>query len=505
MASTFMILSLGSSLLFAGQSAATAISTRASTLQWGNCTTLNTTLPVQCAKLPVPLDYTNASSNATLELDLIRYPATNGPSKGSVLLNFGGPGQDGLNSMLGYAPIQSPVLGGKYDLVSWDPRGTGNTLLFDCWSEIPQYATLMSDLGNSSDTAYGRLWAEAGAVAEQCYAQLNQTGDLVGMAFVARDMMQIVDALGEDGLLRYWGISGGTALGSTVAAMFPDRMERVLLDGVMNVHQYYNGYETEMLASTDAAWLGFIAACIDNPTVCPLAANHTVASLTSELDALFDRAKYAPDWLGPILLDYSLLKTYIVTSLYRPSAFHTLAAALDAFIKNNGTQLTAILGSTEPTPSQAQAVLGIRCGDKVPRATESEELRGVFDEYFGVSERFGDIFWTPYNVVCARWGFEAKERYLGDFNVKTKNPILFTGSPYDPVTPFVSAANMSASFPGSGLVKHNGYGHTSIADPSNCTNAIIERYFDTGAIPANGTFCDPNLALFADEWLESAA
>ena len=32
-------------------------------------------------------------------------------------------------------------------------------------------------------------------------------GDLVGTAFVARDMMQFVDALDEDGLLRYFGES----------------------------------------------------------------------------------------------------------------------------------------------------------------------------------------------------------------------------------------------------------------------------------------------------------
>lgn len=78
-------------------------------------------------------------------------------------------------------------------------------------------------------------------------------------AFIARDMMQIVDALGEDGLLRYYGsylpffeciaelkwlplgFSYGTVLGATVAAMFPDRMDKVVLDGVVNIHEWLNG------------------------------------------------------------------------------------------------------------------------------------------------------------------------------------------------------------------------------------------------------------------------
>jgi pimeloyl-ACP methyl ester carboxylesterase len=78
-------------------------------------------------------------------------------------------------------------------------------------------------------------------------------------AFIARDMMQIVDALGEDGLLRYYGqfklhlryyiglneiqlgFSYGTVLGATVAAMFPDRMDKIVLDGVVNIHEWLYG------------------------------------------------------------------------------------------------------------------------------------------------------------------------------------------------------------------------------------------------------------------------
>ena len=46
--------------------------------------------------------------------------------------------------------------------------------------------------------------AEADLVAA-CSTEAKSIGELVGTAFTARDMMQIVDALGGDGLLRYWG------------------------------------------------------------------------------------------------------------------------------------------------------------------------------------------------------------------------------------------------------------------------------------------------------------
>ena len=51
--------------------------------------------PVQCADLTVPLDYSAKKSNSTLTLELLRVPALKKPSKGSVLFNYGGPGQVG--------------------------------------------------------------------------------------------------------------------------------------------------------------------------------------------------------------------------------------------------------------------------------------------------------------------------------------------------------------------------------------------------------------------------
>lgn len=60
---------------------------------------------------------------------------------------------------------------------------------------------------NSSDTALGTEWAMGQNLAEACAENAADVGSLVGTAFAARDMMQIVDALDEDGMLRFWGES----------------------------------------------------------------------------------------------------------------------------------------------------------------------------------------------------------------------------------------------------------------------------------------------------------
>ena len=46
---------------------------------------------------------------------------------------------------------------------------------------------------------------QASKNAKACYAADNKTRSYLGTGFVARDLISVVDALGEDGMLRYWG------------------------------------------------------------------------------------------------------------------------------------------------------------------------------------------------------------------------------------------------------------------------------------------------------------
>lgn len=41
---------------------------------------------------------------------------------------------------------------------------------------------------------------------------------------------------------RLVGLSYGTTLGATVTAMFPDRVDKVILDAVQNPHEYYHAH-----------------------------------------------------------------------------------------------------------------------------------------------------------------------------------------------------------------------------------------------------------------------
>lgn len=155
----------------------------------------------------------------------------------------------------------SRMFGGHYDIIGFDPRGTGKTLAIDC---IPNPSErLITTLSlpastNQSNVALGNLWSFSEIYAANCFQNAQEYGELMGTGFVARDMIQIVDALGKsnaktfptstdsvivgEGMLRYWGQSYGTVLGATAAAMFPDRIDKMVIDGVVDLPQYYAGW-----------------------------------------------------------------------------------------------------------------------------------------------------------------------------------------------------------------------------------------------------------------------
>ena len=82
---------------------------------------------LQCARVRVPLDWARPGMG-TISLAVIRHRAS-GPGRriGSLFLNFGGPGVPGVSMVKGASEsdLDAGGVGGRFDLVSWDPRGTG--------------------------------------------------------------------------------------------------------------------------------------------------------------------------------------------------------------------------------------------------------------------------------------------------------------------------------------------------------------------------------------------
>ncbi|KAK6225483.1 hypothetical protein QIS74_01530 [Colletotrichum tabaci] len=485
------------------------------------------TVKYECSSFLVPLDYLDSAANKTLNLQVTRVPAVNGDSQGSIFFNFGGPGFGAREALVGMAEQLLVITEGKYDLVGWDPRGVATTSPFKCYSDaerpvVMQKHRVNDAFGPEDRTALARMWASAGNVANDCLNSKEQTsgmGELIGTGYLARDLMRLNDALeGPDSLLNYWGISYGTILGATVAAMFPDRMGRVMLDGNVNVPQWYNGYDTIWWSDVDNAVFDYFDRCVKaGPGLCPLAArNESADVLTEDLYRLMDELRRLPIPLGgATVLDASAFKLVFRAVLYGNTLWPTFATILSELFKpadqRNIKAISSIwLPVVEATDTMGslkdESLFGIYCGDKNTRTDSFEDIFAVSEELKRVSKALGEVH-NNLVYLCARWPFHAKGGWESSWNetIETANPMLFVGPRYDPVTPISNAYNNSGVFVGSGVLTHGGIGHGVTSHPSLCTAKAIRAYFRHGELPAEDLNCTADHDAFdtSKTWKDS--
>lgn len=490
------------------------------TLEWQECPELNEEvanstgaagLPLECASLSVPLDYSNDASEP-LELSLFRIKATEEPVLGTVLYNPGGPGGTGAENLPNDGFDIVDILGPQYHIVSWDPRGTGKTIPFNCeTTQLLPAGTLTRRDDDETLVSIDLVkrfenggWENAVRYADACYAKMNETGQLISTAYTARDMMNIVDALGEDGMLRYWGLSYGTGLGNYFAAMFPDKIDRMMLDGNLNPHDYQAGHYGTFLSDADKALRAFADECIAAGPDCALvtALNLTEPSQIFDImNALLEPA-IANATSGSQLdfVTYALGKSMVYQYLYNPTSWPE-AAELLVNISTGNIPEDMLNPPNSTTPKYnlgANAVDGIRASDALWTAESSDDILDQVKFQATVSKSFSDAALYEFTWASAAWKMKGREQYKGDFTAKTSRPILFVNGEFDPVTPSPGAFNASAGYEGSRVLLHKGYGHGMFNHPSECVHKHVRTYFMDGTLPDEDTVCEPDLSAW--EW-----
>lgn len=245
----------------------------------------------KCARLIVPRDWKNKTDPNTVTLAITKLPAAvpddDASFAGTIFSNPGGPGGSGVSFLLkGGKPLQQTVdKPGKkhYEILSWDPRGVGNTEpVIDCFEgntlarDAEGYTAFSLPSIDSGPSALNFLLAKYRAEGGHCSKVMKEVLPYVNTPNVARDMVEMVDKIHElrereagkkkpedqddeeeDGdddrlelrrvkadktpRLQYMGFSYGSVLGNYFAALFPERVGRVMLDGVVNTDDYSTG------------------------------------------------------------------------------------------------------------------------------------------------------------------------------------------------------------------------------------------------------------------------
>ncbi|KAI0542796.1 hypothetical protein GGR58DRAFT_171322 [Xylaria digitata] len=491
-----------------------------------------------CARLDLPMDWLDPSDEERVALAVIRLRATETEDyRGPVIFNPGGPGGSGVFSLIDHGASLQTIIGRNHDLISFDPRGIGATLpRIECWDTAEQRQLWdLQDVGvvdAHPGTVYD-VYARAAAFSQQCEAHMTGKSNIlrhVGTASHARDMLEILHRLGEQ-KLKYWGFSYGTVLGGVFAAMYPDKIERLVSDGNVDIREWHDQAYINFLRDTDKVMDAFYDFCKKaGPGGCDLYAN-TPELIKRRMENLLRKIRKHPVIVTsdgsfstagpnmPQLITWSHIRRLTSAALYRPIfLFKKYATALAALENGDGRPFYSLnnnlYSSEEPPPSVCstqtipadmprleegnnEAFPAIMCSDLPPINQTAEEFVGFAQQLSEISKSAGDVN-ALFRLACIGRTIRPKWRFDGPFEGNTSFPILYVNNIADNVAPLVSARNNSQGFPGSVILVQNSYGHTSLTAASTCTATYIRDYFQHGELPQAGTICEPDYYPFQD-------
>jgi pimeloyl-ACP methyl ester carboxylesterase len=439
----------------------------------------------------------------TISLAVIRHLASRPRRRvGSLFFNPGGPGVSGVDAVRAGGRELDQLGRGRFDVVSWDPRGAGASTHVRCFANAASTAKFWGvDWSVPTTRAESlRYLPKTVAFARRCSELSGSLLAHISTADTARDLDYLRRLVG-DPELSYLGESYGTFLGQTYANMFSRRVGVMVLDSVVDPVAFTTSVAASTasnIVDTDSVFAKFLSLCQRaGPARCALAGRGSVAARVHRLLARLRRAPIAAPSATPPRLTYGDLLLDAFAALGNPAAWPQLAANLESALRGDGSALETEAGQARPVfQSALVSATALQCADKPAPALGPSAWAQVIGRLTHVSRISGPVngwwLWAP----CSSWRARSADRYTGPWNASTNTPILVVGTRFDPNTPFANARRVARRLGNAVLLTHDGYGHVSVSDPSACVVRAISRYLVDRIAPRRRTVCQSDRLPF---------
>ncbi|GAA1875211.1 alpha/beta hydrolase [Pseudonocardia ailaonensis] len=472
------------------------------TISWRSCAPADPVL--QCGTLTVPLDW-DQPRGKQIDLAVMRRLASDpGHRIGSMMVDPGGPGESGLTLVRESGADLEAWTDGRFDIVGWDPRGTNASSPVRCFTSSAEEARFWAGVGIPTTRAESQAYArKVTELAQRCGKVSGDLLDHISTADTARDLEALRVAVG-DPKLTYTGLSYGSMIGQTYAALFPDRIRAMMLDGLVDPVPTTRSAEARTrndVASTDESFAEFQRQCqAAGPAGCALAGHGvTVQQRVAGLLAAARKAPIpAPHADPPGALSYGDLLLSTFNPLRSPPGWPQFAKDLDAAAAGDASALeTVARGMRSPEAyTAATTSAAISCLDG-PASRPVSSWPSTVPTFTDSSSLWGPVLgWWLWAPCAANWPGRTDDAYRGPWTSTTTAPILLVNSRYDPATGYPNAVAAEKRFRNVSLVVMNGGGHPTYQQASACVDAARVRYLTDLVLPPKGTVCRPDEPAF---------
>ncbi|HWK25758.1 MAG TPA: alpha/beta fold hydrolase [Solirubrobacter sp.] len=438
-------------------------------LRWGSCTDLR---GVRCSSLTVPLDRSGVDPGS-VNLRIARAGKTSGPT---LMYLSGGPGGAGVSEMLAVLSML-PRLESRFQWIGFDQRGTGRSGLLRCprLERDPH----LRDPGAALDCA-NRLGA-----GRRHYS----TPDSVA------DMEAIRTELGVEKLTLF-GISYGTALALEYARAYPQHVERLILDSVVDPDDADPFFGATFRAMSPSL-----------KSLCPKGCRGISTDPGSDLGTLVTRLRAHPlvaraydargrshrVTLGPLQLFDVMMATD-----YLPPLRAILPIAVKAALGGDGAPLARIvrdIGALEvlgsPREFSAARYATVCETDPLPwdPGTPVEQRPAAAQARIAALPA---AFFAPFDPpvafqdeidLCLRWPDVPHPPTAAAPLPYPSVPTLILQGGEDLRTPPEVSASVAARIPGAARLVVPGTGHSTISDPRTCSGRAILAFVRGTPLP----------------------
>ena len=422
---------------------------------------------------------------------MIRLPARDQSKRiGSLVVNPGGPGGSGVDFVASAADSLPDELRERFDIVGFDPRGTGQSDPVNCKADMSSYYRL--DFSPDDDAERAALVSGIQSFVDACARNEGSRLPYLTTDATVRDLDELRAALGDD-KLTFLGYSYGSYLGAKYAEAYPDHVRALVLDGAVDPSLDSERQQVEQAAGFEGVLNGFLKWCATHSS-CDFHRDGKPAARARPPPA---PASTVRALLCPMRSPSERCRRPRSTSASRSTlyegrgGFDFLGSALDAADRGDGRGLAQLADSyTERNRdgsygSIEEAFLAIGCADGPPVGTVND-VWTIEAAAAQAAPRLGRAI-VNNSIACALW--PVKGAPAAPVHAPTAPPILVVGTKKDPATPFAWARSLATQLESGVLIAAPGEQHTAFGLGIHCVDDAVVRYFVDGTPPRGNLDC----------------